>query len=138
MNTQKINTQQLNTQQLMSRPRGNSLWCVASLLALSVIKSAVATAGSKADHPGDSRSENVSIAGLDLSTADGVNKARERVHQVARRLCLRLADAQDRSSHWNYVMCVDDAVASAMQQVSETSRGLVAKTVEKRSEEKDQ
>jgi UrcA family protein len=128
----------MNTERLMSHPRRNSLVCAASLLALSVIKSAVATAGSKPDHPGDSRSEKVSIAGLDLSTVDGLNTARERVHQVARRLCLRLANAQDRSSQWNYVMCVDDAVASAMQQVSESSRGLLAKSVEKRNGRQDQ
>jgi UrcA family protein len=128
----------MNTELLMSHSRRKSFACVASLLALSVIKSAVATAGSKPDQPGDSRSEKVSIAGLDLSTADGLNTARERVHQVARRLCLQQANAQDRSSHWNYVMCVDDAVASAMQQVSESSRGLVAKSVEKRNERQDQ
>jgi hypothetical protein len=52
------------------------------------------------------------------------------VHQVARRLCLLLVDQDDRSHQWNYVSCVEDAVAGAMQQVSGPSRGIVAKTAE--------
>jgi UrcA family protein len=120
----------VNTDYLMYRPRRKSIACVASLLALSIIESAVAMPGPKTDNPRDSRSEKVSIAGLDLSTADGLNAARERVHQVARRLCLQLVDQNDRSRQSNYVSCVEDAVASAMQQVSGPSRDMVAKTAE--------
>jgi UrcA family protein len=118
----------MNTENPMYRPRRKSIACVASLLTLSIIESAVAMPGPKTDNPRDSRSEKVSIAGLDLSTPDGLNVARERVSQVARRLCLQLVDQNDRSRQWNYVNCVDDAVASAMQQVSGPSRSIVAKT----------
>jgi UrcA family protein len=120
----------MNTEHLMYRPRRKSIACVASLLTLSIIESAVAMPGPKTDNPRDSRSEKVSIAGLDLSTVEGLNTARERVHQVARRLCLDLVDQNDRSRQWNYVNCVDDAVASAMQQIGGPSRNIVAKTPE--------
>jgi UrcA family protein len=119
----------MNTEHPMYRPRRKSIACVASLLTLSIIESAVAMPGPKADNtPRDSRSEKVSIAGLDLSTVDGLNIARERVRQVARRLCLQLVDPNDRSRQWNYVNCLDDAVASAMQQVSGSSSGMAANT----------
>jgi UrcA family protein len=118
----------MNTESPMYRPRRKSIACVASLLTLSIIESAVAMPGPKTDNPRDNRSEKVSIAGLDLSTADGLNTARERVRQAARRLCLQLVDPNDRSRQWNYVNCLDDAVASAMQQVSGPSRSIVAKT----------
>jgi UrcA family protein len=120
----------MNTEHQMYRPRSKSIACVASLLTLSIIEAAVAMPGPKTDNPRDSRSEKVSIGGLDLSTADGLNTARERVSQVARRLCLQLVDQNDRSRQWNYVNCVDDAVASAMQQVSGPSLNIVAKTAE--------
>jgi UrcA family protein len=116
----------VNTEHLMYRPRRKSIACAASLLALSIIESAVAMPGPKTDNPRDSRSEKVSIAGLDLSTTDGLNTARERVRQVARRLCLQLVDPNDRSRQWNYVNCVDDAVANAMQQVGGSSHSIVA------------
>ncbi|MDB6083630.1 MAG: hypothetical protein JWN43_1511 [Gammaproteobacteria bacterium] len=125
----------MNTEHPMYRPRRKSHACVASLLVLSIIKSAIATAGSQSANPADSRSETVSTAGLDLSTADGVNVARDRVHHVARRLCLQMVQADDRSRRWNYLKCVDDAVANAMQQVNAPSRGAMAKaTAEQRTE----
>jgi UrcA family protein len=120
----------VNTQHPMYRPHRKFIACVASLLALSIIESAVAMPGPKNDNPRDSRSEKVSIAGLDLSTPDGLSVARERVHQVARRLCLQLVDQNDLSHQSNYVSCVEDAVAGAMQQVSGPSRDIVAKTAE--------
>jgi UrcA family protein len=120
----------VNTQHPMYRPHRKSIACIACLLAASIIESAVAMPGPKTDNPRDSRSEQVSIAGLDLSTTDGLHVARERVHQVARRLCLQLVDQNDLSHQSNYVNCVEDAVAGAMQQVSGPSRGIVAKTAE--------
>jgi UrcA family protein len=88
-----------------------------ALLALCVIGSADALAGSQVD-ASVTRSAKVSIAGLDLSTPQGALAARERIRQTARKLCAQLADELDLSHQANYVACVDASVAMAMQQVA--------------------
>ena len=62
-----------------------------TLLALCVIGSADALAGSEVD-ASVARSSKVSIAGLDLSTPLGARAARERLRQTARKLCAQVAD----------------------------------------------
>jgi UrcA family protein len=91
-----------------------------TLLALCVIGSADALAGSAVD-PSVMRSAKVSITGLDLSTPEGARAARERIRQTARKLCAQVADELDLSLHANYVACVDESVAKAMQQVPPSS-----------------
>ena len=98
----------------------------AALLSLSVMASA-AIAG-HSENPSRSRSAAVSLAGLDLATPAGMAAAQERVHQTARRLCFQLSDAADLSRQSNYVQCVDEAVASAMLQISRSVPGLVAQS----------
>lgn len=92
-----------------------------ALLALCIIGAADALAGSGVD-ASVNRSAKVSIAGLDLSTPQGVRAARERLRQTARELCLQFADELDLSLHANYLACVDESVAKAMQQVAPPSR----------------
>jgi UrcA family protein len=91
-----------------------------TILALCVIGSADALAGSEVD-ASVTRSAKVSIAGLELSTPQGARAARERVRQTARQLCAQVADELDLSHHANYLACVDESVAKAMQQVAPPS-----------------
>jgi UrcA family protein len=75
-------------------------------------------AAAKADQlTSDSRSQQVKLSDLDLSTADGQQLAQARVHEVARTLCFRVADAFDMSHHENFIKCVDTAVAKASEQL---------------------
>jgi UrcA family protein len=72
-------------------------------------------------HPSVARSAKVSIAGVDLSTPQGTSAARERIRQTARKLCAQVADELDLSHHANYVACVEESVAKAMQRVAPSS-----------------
>jgi UrcA family protein len=83
-----------------------------TLLALGVIGPADASV---------TRSAKVSIKGLDLSMPEGARAARERLRQAARKLCAQVADELDLSHHANYVACVDQSVAKALQQVAPPS-----------------
>jgi UrcA family protein len=65
-----------------------------------------------------SRAAKVSLADLDLATPEGARAAHERLHQEARRLCSEVADDLDLSRQANYVACIDESVAKAMQQVA--------------------
>ena len=87
---------------------------VAALIALS----AIAMAGEQPV----TRSRNVSLAGLDLSTTAGMSAARERAHDAARLLCTRLADRDDLSRDLNYVACVNDAMTQVMPRILEVAR----------------
>jgi len=64
------------------------------------------------------RSANVSLADLDLSTLEGSRIARERLEAMARRLCGELARRQDLSYQPNYAACVQDTLAGALAQAS--------------------
>ena len=86
--------------------------CLAAMLMLSI--GMLGSAAAKADQlTGDSRSQSVKLSDLDLSTADGQQLARARVHELARTLCSRVAEELDLSHHENFVECVDTAVAKA-------------------------
>jgi len=60
----------------------------------------------------------VSLADLDLTTAEGLNLAYERVHQTARRLCTRLQETQSLAHHPALVRCVDEALKGAGDELS--------------------
>jgi UrcA family protein len=66
----------------------------------------------------------VSIADLDLSTDQGMQTARDRVNETARRLCRKLIDPWALSHHTQYVRCVDEATTAAFGQLH--SQALVA------------
>jgi UrcA family protein len=65
-----------------------------------------------------SRSARVSLADLDLSTAEGAQAARERIQATARRLCRQFIDPLDLDVHASFVACVDRAVAAALRQIT--------------------
>ena len=69
----------------------------------------------------------VSIADLDLSTDKGMQAARDRVDETARRLCKRLINPWALSHHSQYLRCVDDATTAALGQIH--GQALVAKVV---------
>ncbi len=75
----------------------------------------------------DSRSAQVSLAGLDLSTAEGMLGARLRVHQAARRLCAQVEDLDDLSRGANFAACVEASTVAALQQIKPPSLAAVAK-----------
>jgi UrcA family protein len=85
---------------------------LAAILMLSI--GMLGSAAAKADQvTGDSRSQQVKLSDLDLSTTEGQQLAQARMREVARTLCSRVADALDLSRHENYIKCVDAAVAKA-------------------------
>ena len=74
------------------------------------------------DSVGDSRSARVSFGDLNLSTPQGVEAARERIHQTARRLCTKVADRNDRSRRENFISCVQSAMAGAVPRLEALAR----------------
>jgi UrcA family protein len=89
---------------------------VAALVALSI--GVLGGAAAKADQiAGESRTAQVKIADLDLSTAEGQQVAQARLHEVARTLCNRVSDSLDLSHQANYIKCVDSSVAKANQRL---------------------
>lgn len=66
----------------------------------------------------------VSLADLDLSTDKGMQMARDRLDQTARRLCKQVVNPWALSHHTQYLRCVDDATTAALGQLH--SHALVA------------
>jgi UrcA family protein len=89
---------------------------VAALVALSI--GMLGSAAANADQiAGESRTTQVKLADLDLSTADGQQVAQTRLHEVARTLCNRVSDSLDLSHQANYIKCVDSTVAKANERL---------------------
>ena len=74
-----------------------------------------------------SSSVRAGLDGIDLSSADGMILARERLHQAARKACFHVADEQDISHRSNFVACVDAAFSAALQQLDSVSKTRTAK-----------
>ena len=83
----------------------------AALLVLSV--GAFAAVANADETAGDSRTHQVTLAGLDLSTTEGQQLAQARLLAVAHTLCSQVADELDLSHHANYLKCVDSAMEKA-------------------------
>jgi UrcA family protein len=66
----------------------------------------------------DEKSAVVSLADIDLSTTQGVERARARIHRKAGQLCSKVVDPWSLSHQPDYVRCVDSATAAAMQQLN--------------------
>jgi UrcA family protein len=64
------------------------------------------------------RAANVSLADLDLSTLEGSRAARERLEEMARRLCAELARGNDLAYQPNFGACVHDTLAGALAQAN--------------------
>src|ERR1035438_8221194 len=82
--------------------------CVAAPIAAIAQQSSVAA---------ETSSAKVSLAGLDLSTPEGLGIARDRLHDAVRLACSRGAASPDLAHQPNYVKCVEHTQARAMQQV---------------------
>jgi UrcA family protein len=85
--------------------------CLGAILMLSF--GMLASAANADQLKGDSRSQQINLNDLDLSTADGQRIAQQRMHDVAHTLCSRVADDLDLSHQANYIKCVDAAVAKS-------------------------
>jgi UrcA family protein len=76
------------------------------------------------------KSTSVSVADLDLSTSAGIQAARERLHQAARKLCDEVLEPSSISHQPDFVRCVDQTMADATAQLEGPmlARRDVAKT----------
>ena len=99
----------------------------AVLAALCVLGSATAMA-LQAPAAVESASAKTSLAGLDLSTPEGMAVARERVHQTARQLCWRVAHAADLALQPNFIKCVDATMTSALEHLTGPKRVAASAT----------
>jgi UrcA family protein len=68
----------------------------------------------------------ISLAGLDLSTPQGIHAAHERVRMAARRLCAKVANSADMQRQLDYIACIDDAMAPVVAQIDDMSRNASA------------
>ena len=92
--------------------------CLSAVLAgVSVALSAALPVIARADPPPRALESKVSLADLDLSTAAGVRAAHRRVRAKAEHLCHQLWDDNSATFRWTYAACVEDTVASALQQL---------------------
>jgi UrcA family protein len=112
MNSQTLSIRLAHFQAAV-RTVGRIALCVAALIVAIAQQSSVAA---------ETSSAKVSLAGLDLSTPEGIGMARERLRQAALLACSHVADSLDLSHHSNFVKCVDVAMAVALPQVEELAR----------------
>jgi UrcA family protein len=102
--------------QALNCPYSGSAYTKLALMA-SVALALMAAIGRQLPVGAAETSTVVSLADLDLSTEKGMEAARERVHQAARKLCKRMMDPWSLSQQPDdpdYVQCVDETTADAV------------------------
>jgi UrcA family protein len=109
----------MNTEMKLSRRCGwKAAARTAALIALSTIPPLAAIADERLPPVLETRAVKVSLADLELSTPEGMHVAYERLHQVARQLCLGFKGIRNIAHQpKTFVRYVDEAVADALQQV---------------------
>ena len=76
----------------------------------------------------DDAHTTVSLADLNLSTAQGMSAAQTRIGKMVKRLCTQVEDPDDLSHHENFLACVDQSMANAMRQLRPMALAAVEKT----------
>jgi len=84
----------------------------------------------------ETRTANISLADLDLSTLEGARIARERSEAMARRICGKLAERQGLSERLtydpSYDTCVHDSLAGALAQLDALAAAKNTRTARSR------
>ena len=73
----------------------------------------------------DSRIANISLADLNLLSAEGMRTARDRLQAMAQRVCAEAADGRDLSSEPNFTVCVDSTLAAHLKQINALEQNRV-------------
>jgi UrcA family protein len=89
-------------------------FCAALLGALFTLASTVALADQSAGPAPVTRFAKISLAGLDLSTAEGARAAFERIKTAAERLCFQVENDPYREI---YEACVRETLANAVRRI---------------------
>jgi len=97
--------------------RFNPLMALLALAPIAVIAQSQA-AGTEA------HTSTVTLADLDLSTPEGVNIARDRLHAAARQLCSQVAGPSP-SNPTNFIACLNDTVTDALRQIDQPGRAAI-------------
>jgi UrcA family protein len=110
----------MNTQSILSGrfSRGPTASGAALLVALFGIVPICAVADESAATTAISRASDVSLSDLDLSTAEGMRQARDRLHTMAGHVCAEGGGGREPSSQAAFEACVDSTVANALRQIS--------------------
>lgn len=111
-------------------PTADAPFSKLALMALWAIGPVAAIAVQQPANADNARTATVSIADLDISTQGGMRAARDRLQATARRLCLQVADPKDRSSHDNFLACIDETMTAALQQLQRLAPAALAKAQE--------
>jgi UrcA family protein len=102
-----------------SRPlRARPLLCGTSA-ALWLLLTAITRADTPTRPPApETRSARVTLADLDLASAEGAHQARKRVTAAAQRLCRQLGDTTRATNRATVSACVRDTVSETMKSIS--------------------
>jgi UrcA family protein len=128
----------MNTDTYMARRFGPqvAVWTTA-LMALLALAPVAVIAQSPAAAGVETRTSNLSLADLDLSTPAGVDAARDRLQQTARRRCSQVADRQDLSNQPNFIACMDETLAAALRQINGPVRAAIEEPGEWHTQQAD-
>ena len=114
-----MNTQSIFSDRLSRRHTASG---AALLVAMFAIVPVCAIAGESAAATTVSRATAVSLSDLDLSTAQGMRLARDRLHTMAEHVCAEGGGDREPSSPAAFDACVDSTVANALRQISALSQ----------------
>ena len=104
-----------------------SLVWAAAWLALATVGITPARADPPTAPQPDTRSMQVSLAGLDLTTPDGARSAYDRLTAAAEHLCMQLSSDHKSAFRETYVECVHETLTDAVRRFSTPALVAVAR-----------
>ena len=121
----------MNTQSILSDrfSRRRTASGVALLAALFGIVPVCAIADQSAAATTVIRATAVPLSDLDLSTAEGMRVARDRLHTMAEHVCAEGGGDRERSSRAAFDVCVDSTLANALRHIHAYALGQTHTTV---------
>src|SRR5229473_2447400 len=127
----------MNTDTYMARRFGPQVAVQTTALMALALAPVAAIAQSPAAAGVETRTSNLALADLDLSTPAGVDAARDRLQQTARRRCSQVADRQDLSHQPNFIACMDETLAAALRQINGPVRAAIEEPGEWHTQQAD-
>ena len=96
------------------------------LMAATVCATLLAVADQSIAGTADPRIADVSLADLNLSSAEGLRIARDRLQAMAQRVCAEAASGRDLSSEPSFAVCVESTLAAHLKQIKALGQNKVS------------
>jgi UrcA family protein len=113
------------TETISSRLSGFTIAVRATCLVAVCVAVPIAALAHQPSVAAPASASTMSLAGLDLTTPEGIAVARNRLHETARQICSQPVDTAEPSDRADFLRCMDITLINELKQVSSSARAAI-------------